>query len=33
MTDRKDVKMDENCGCTVRGTCPCNPCVCKDCVC
>jgi hypothetical protein len=33
MTDRKEVKKDDNCGCAVRGTCRCNPCTCKNCVC
>jgi hypothetical protein len=33
MTDRKEVKTNENCGCAVRGTCGCSPCTCKNCVC
>ena len=33
MTDRKEVKSEDNCGCAVRGTCRGNPCTCKNCSC
>ena len=33
MTNPKDVKATENCGCKAGAGCHCNPCTCKDCGC
>jgi hypothetical protein len=33
MTDRKDVKADQHCGCNEGSACRCNPCTCKNCSC
>jgi len=33
MTDRKEVKTEQNCACVTGGGCRCNPCTCKNCSC